>query len=250
MTTSQAEYARLSRQYQRSKGLPFRVHSEMPDHLGLVGDVRGLDVLDLACGEGFYTRRIKAAGAQRVEGVDLSSAMIDLAREQETRDPKGIAYHVSPAQDFRADRPFDIVTAAFLLNCAPDVETLRAMAKAIADNLKPGGRFVTTNSHLCDYPGADYRPYSMVTEIPHPLSDGEPYNITFLLDGGDDFTIVNYAFSRETYESALHDAGLSDIRWYPPTISEAGVAAFPAGYWDVYLSTPPLLRLTALKRST
>jgi hypothetical protein len=123
------------------------------------------------------------------------------------------------------------------------------MARAIADNLKPGGRFVTTNSHLCDHPGADYRPYSMATEVPGPLLDGAPYDITFLLDG-DDFTIVNYAFSRETYESALHDAGLSDIRWYPPTISEAGVAAFPAGYWDIYLSTPPLLRLTALKRST
>ena len=245
--TTNPEYDRLSRQYQRSKGLPFRVHSETPDHLALLGDVRGLDVLDLACGEGFYTRRIKQAGAARVEGVDLSSAMVELARDQEARDPKGIAYHVSPAEAFRSDRPFDVVAAAFLLNCAPDVDTLRAMTRGIADNLKPGGRFVATNSHLCDHPGADYSPYAMGTDIPDPLADGAPYGITFLLDDGDEFSIVNYAYSRATYESAFGDAGLTNIRWHPPTITEAGRAAFAPGFWDLYLEKPPLLRISAVK---
>ena len=69
-----AEYDDLVRQYQRSKELPFRVYSEIPDHLELLGDLRGRSVLDLACGEGFYTRLIKKAGADRVVGVDLSGA--------------------------------------------------------------------------------------------------------------------------------------------------------------------------------
>jgi hypothetical protein len=30
-----AEYDRLTRQYRRSKAMPFRVHSEIPDHLAL-----------------------------------------------------------------------------------------------------------------------------------------------------------------------------------------------------------------------
>ncbi|ODT96812.1 MAG: hypothetical protein ABS79_07830 [Planctomycetes bacterium SCN 63-9] len=242
------EYDRLSRRYQRSKGLPFRVHSEMPDHLALLGDVRGLDVLDLACGEGFYTRRIKDAGADRVEGVDLSSAMVDLARDQEARDPKGIAYHVSAAEAFRSTRPFDVVAAAFLLNCAPDVATLRAMAQSIADNLKPGGRFVTTNSHLCDHPEADYTPYAMVSDVPAVTPDGTPYGITFLLDGDDSFSIVNYTYSAATYESALRDAGLTNIRWHAPTITDDGLAAFDPGHWNLYLSKPPLLRISAEKR--
>lgn len=246
MTTT-PEYDRLSRQYQRSKGLPFRIHSEMPDHLALLGDVRGLDVLDLACGEGFYTRRIKQAGADRVEGVDLSAAMVELARDQEARDPLGIVYHVSPAEAFRSTRPFDVVAAAFLLNCAPDVAILRAMARSIADNLKPGGRFVATNSHLCDHPGADYSPYAMAANIPEQLSDGEPYQITFPLDGGDSFSIVNYFYTKGIYESALRDAGLSNIHWHPPTISGAGMAAFAPGFWDLYLSKPPLLRISAEK---
>jgi ubiquinone/menaquinone biosynthesis C-methylase UbiE len=69
-----AEYDRFTRQYQLSKRLPFRLFSEIPDHLALLGDVTGLSVLDLACGDGFYTRRIKKAGADRVVGVDLSEA--------------------------------------------------------------------------------------------------------------------------------------------------------------------------------
>jgi ubiquinone/menaquinone biosynthesis C-methylase UbiE len=41
-------------------------------------------VLDLACGEGFYTRRIKQRDAARVVGVDVSQPMIELARAEET----------------------------------------------------------------------------------------------------------------------------------------------------------------------
>lgn len=246
MTTT-PEYDRLSRQYQRSKDLPFRVHGETPDHLALIGDVRGLDVLDLACGEGFYTRRIRQAGASRVKGIDLSSAMVALARDQEARDPLGIDYHVAPAEAFRSNRLFDIVAAAFLLNCATDVAALGAMAHGIADNLKPGGRFVATNSHLCDHPGTDYSPYAMAADVPEPLADGDAYSITFLLDGGDAFSIINYFYTKETYESALRNAGLSNIRWHTPTISEAGMTAFAPAYWELYLSKPPILRISAEK---
>src|SRR5262249_53067422 len=85
-----SEYDPLAAAYQRSKLLPFRVYSEIPNHLESLGDVRDRHVLDLACGEGFYTRLIRRAGAARVVGVDLSAEMIGLAREQETKAPLGI----------------------------------------------------------------------------------------------------------------------------------------------------------------
>jgi predicted RNA methylase len=40
----------------------------------LLGDLRGKNVIDLACGEGFFTRSITWAGAARVVGVDISKA--------------------------------------------------------------------------------------------------------------------------------------------------------------------------------
>ena len=36
----------------------------------------GLSALDLACGEGFYTRVIRHCGAARVRGLDLPEAII------------------------------------------------------------------------------------------------------------------------------------------------------------------------------
>jgi 2-polyprenyl-3-methyl-5-hydroxy-6-metoxy-1,4-benzoquinol methylase len=40
------------------------------------GNVRGLDVLDLGCVTGFYSRKFIESGANKVVGVDNSEAML------------------------------------------------------------------------------------------------------------------------------------------------------------------------------
>jgi SAM-dependent methyltransferase len=239
-----AEYDQLVRPYQRSKELPFRGYSEIPDHLELIGDVRGRSVLDLACGEGFYTRLIKKAGADRVMGVDCSGRMIAMAREQEADEPLGITYMAMPAEGLEPMEPFDVVSAAFLLNCASTTTSLASMARAIAGNLLAGGRLVTTISMIWQWPGVDYSPYGMTTDVTRPLDDGEPYHVTFLIDD-DRFTIEDFAYSRATYEAALAEAGLANFRWHPPRVTEAGLTAFGPDFWRVYLTHPPILRLSA-----
>jgi SAM-dependent methyltransferase len=241
-----AEYDSLTRQYRRSKSMPFRVFSEIPDHLALLGDLHGRSVLDLACGEGFYTRLIKEAGADRVVGVDLSENMIAWAREQETAHPLGITYVCGPAESLGSIGPFDVVSGAFLLNNAPDRTTLDAMAGAIVMNLKPGGRMVMTISNFGEWPGTDYRPYGMVDDVRERLEDGTPYRITFLIDE-DTFTLVNFAHSCATYEASLRQAGLTDIRWHAPRITDEGLAAYPPGFWDTYLARPPMMRVSAVR---
>jgi SAM-dependent methyltransferase len=241
-----AEYDRLTRQYRRSKAMPFRVFSEIPDHLALLGDLRGRSVLDLACGEGFYTRLIKRAGADRVVGVDLSEGMIAMARQQETAEPLGITYVAGPAESLGPIGPFDVVSAAFLLNNAPDRPTLDAMARAVVMNLAPGGRMVMTISAFGEWPGTDYSPYGMTDDVREALADGAPYRITFLLDE-DTFTLVNYAHRRATYEAALVGAGLADVRWHTPRVTDEGLAAYPPSFWDLYLERPPVMRISAVR---
>jgi SAM-dependent methyltransferase len=241
-----AAYDRFTHQYQRSKTLPFRIFSEIPDHLDLLGDLRGRSVLDLACGDGFYTRLIKEAGADRVIGVDLSEGMIALARQREAAEPLGIDYLVAPAEELGPIGPFDVVTAAFLLNCSPTRASLAAMARTIAANLKPGGRFVTTNSNLCAWPGVDFSPYGMSSDVTSPLPDGAPYHITFLLDDDDRFTIENYAHTLAAYEGALREAGVTPLRWHPPRVTKEGMDLYGSFYWHVYLANPPILRLSAV----
>src|SRR5262249_48186740 len=87
-------YDEIAAEYKRAKQQPWRLHLEHFTLFKLLGDLSGKSVLDLACGEGFYTRFIKRRGAARVVGVDLSHGMIELARREEERDSLGIDYLV------------------------------------------------------------------------------------------------------------------------------------------------------------
>src|SRR5438034_418000 len=53
--------------------------------LELLGDLAGREVLDAACGEGYFSRVLAARGA-RVTGLDLSPRLIAMAR---AKDPDG-----------------------------------------------------------------------------------------------------------------------------------------------------------------
>ena len=52
--------------------------------LGLLGDVRGLDIVELGCGSAFLSASLARAGARPV-GVDLSPAQLDTARRCQRR---------------------------------------------------------------------------------------------------------------------------------------------------------------------
>jgi len=81
----------------------FREEMNKPAALKMVGNVKGKQLLDLACGEGYNTRILAKKGA-RVIGVDFSKEMIKLARERERRDRLGIRYYVSDAADLKSWR--------------------------------------------------------------------------------------------------------------------------------------------------
>ncbi|MDB5338603.1 MAG: hypothetical protein JWN70_4222, partial [Planctomycetaceae bacterium] len=144
MTTN---YDPIAEQYKLSKQQPWRTHIEAYSLLQLVGNPAGMSVLDVACGEGFYTRLLRQQGAAKVTGVDLSQGMIDLARRQESLHQQGIDYLVGDAKHLELPAQYDLVVAAYLLNYAQDRQELAAMAHGIARCLKPGGRFVTVNSN-------------------------------------------------------------------------------------------------------
>ena len=113
----------------------------------MLGDVAGKSVLDLACGEGFYSRRIKKNGAEQVIGVDLSENMIKLARKREAQDRLGIIYTVGDITELGEIGNFDLVVASYLLNYAQTRGQLLDMCQTIFANLKPGGRFVSINNN-------------------------------------------------------------------------------------------------------
>jgi 2-polyprenyl-3-methyl-5-hydroxy-6-metoxy-1,4-benzoquinol methylase len=50
----------------------------------MMGDVKGKTVLDLGCGEGYYSRVFAELGAQ-VTGIDFSEEIVNAAIEEELK---------------------------------------------------------------------------------------------------------------------------------------------------------------------
>lgn len=67
---------------------------------GLLPDLVGARVLDLACGQGLATRELVDAGATSVIGVDAAAPMIELAR-QRTDPAAPVSYVVDDATRHR-----------------------------------------------------------------------------------------------------------------------------------------------------
>jgi len=76
-------YDPIAEQYKRSKQQPWRKYIEAFTLMELIGNPTGKSVIDIACGEGYYTRLLWRRGAAKVVGIDLSEHMIQLARDQE-----------------------------------------------------------------------------------------------------------------------------------------------------------------------
>lgn len=216
--------------------------------LETIGPVDGLAVLDVACGEGFYTRLLKHRGAARMSGVDLSDGMVTLARKQEAESPLGIDYHVGDGRDLRLPQQYDLVVAAYLLNYARTPGELGAMCTSIARCLRPGGRFVTVNSSpALDFTTApSYRRYGFETTVAGPWRDGAPVTWTFFLEDGS-FSIENYYLPVAVHEDTLRHAGFRTVRWHRPRVSPDGQARHGGAFWEPFVQSPPITFIECVK---
>jgi ubiquinone/menaquinone biosynthesis C-methylase UbiE len=113
----------------------------------MVGDVQGLRLLDMACGEGYFSRFYAKAGAD-VTGIDISENQIAGAQEEESRTPLGIQYQVADASIMNniESESFDIVISFMALM---DIENYEGAIMQASRVLKPGGRFVFILIHPC-----------------------------------------------------------------------------------------------------
>ena len=135
-------YDTIAERYRDSKWLLFRHFIERYTVMTLLGDLHDRTVLDMACGEGVYTRQFKRAGAAQVTGVDISPAMVALAEAQERVEPIGCRYVCADAAAFTPTAPVDVVTAIYLLNYARTPQEISRFGRACFRALRPGGLLV------------------------------------------------------------------------------------------------------------
>jgi len=110
----------------------------------------GETVLDIACGNGLTSRRMAALGA-RVLAFDFAEEMIAAARQRSVENHGAIQYQILDATDQAAllalgPGKFD----AALCNMAlMDMADICPLMHALAQLLRPGGRFVLSVMHPC-----------------------------------------------------------------------------------------------------
>ena len=240
MTTN---YDSLTDEYRKSKFQPWRAHVESFTVLDILGVIEGKSVLDLACGEGFYSRILKRRHADRVVGVDLSQGMIDLARKQELQNPLGIEYLAHDAKSLELGEKFDVVFAAYLLNYSQNFDDLIQMCKTVKRHLRPGGRFVSVNSNP-NYRGSSIamRKYGFERDET-PDIDGKPIEYRFYDEKGSAIEVTNYHLSESLHAEAFEVAGLPHLKWHSLRVSPEGLKDFGQAYWSEILQFEPSIVL-------
>jgi len=239
-------YDAIAEQYKNSKQLGFRKCIEEYTLLKLIGNVSNKKILDLACGEGIYTRKIKALGAAKILGVDLSSEMIKLAEAEEIKNPIGCEYLVNDALSLDKVDDFDVVMCMYLFNYAQTKEELLQMCKTVFLNLKAGGKLVGFNDNpmnkLENY--ATYKEYGFIKESTETRKEGDFVRYIIFNPDGTEFSFNNFYLSPQTYEACFKEVGFKNFRWEGPFL---GSKVTDTEYWDTFFNDPPLIGFSAEK---
>jgi SAM-dependent methyltransferase len=240
VTARHAEYDDIAAEYAASKQLPFRIVVEAPTLFRLAGDVAGLDILDLACGEGTYSRAFARRGAKSVMGIDLSDAMVERARGIERDAPLGTSYRQGDAASLGKVGAFDLVLTSYLFNYAQTPEQLAAFARTVQANLKPGGRLIGINDNPLT-PEDRYvslEAFGFTRTVERPRRPGSRVRYQFGNWGFDNFWLAP-----ATYRQVFAETGLVDFRFVPPSADIKG-GEEPA-LWQRFLEDCPIVGLEA-----
>jgi ubiquinone/menaquinone biosynthesis C-methylase UbiE len=114
----------------------------LPNLLRLLDLKKDQKILDLACGQGFFSREFAKTGAS-VLGVDLSKNLIDIARKNS---PREIAYEVSPADKLQ----FLDNGSVDLIACISAIQNMSNVPEVLAECarvMKVGSRMVIVMNH-------------------------------------------------------------------------------------------------------
>ena len=135
---------------QKAQTNDFRMYYIMPWTLELLGDVNGLNVLDLGCGEGGYAREMASQGAD-VTAIDCSEMAIEYAILAAEEKQLEISHFVRNSNDLHGieNESFDVVLCAMMMM---DVEDLNGTLKEIRRVLKKQGKVFVSILHPCFKP--------------------------------------------------------------------------------------------------
>nr|WBQ01561.1 PlmH [Aspergillus flavipes] len=214
------QYDSFAKEYNTLKYLPAGLleQATVEAHLG---DVQGLDVLDLACGSGFYSQKIGERGARQVLGLDESDEMVRVATAATASSSGSLQFRVvNCAQPFTVGA-HDLVLAIWLLNYATTEAELLTMWRNIFNNLRPGGRClgITSNPDMLTSVFPSGPRYGLtITNLENPVYGAVRARVD--AHTSPPITFEAYTRQRALYEKTAHAAGFCRLRWLPAQVPD------------------------------
>lgn len=216
-----AEYAEAGRRHWAQDAATWGIWEIREEELGVLGDVAGLDVVELGCGTAYWSAWLARRGA-RPTGVDLSEAQLATAHELQREHGLDFPLLLASAEDVPLpDAAYDLALSEYgaSLWCEP-----AAWIGEAARLLRPSGRLVfLTNSLLIALCSPDegaaearlLRPQDSIRRLEWPGEEG----VEFHLAHGEWIALLRGAgFAIE----ALHElyapegAGQTRFEWVTP----------------------------------
>lgn len=184
-----------------------------------LGDLSGLHVLDMPCGEGKYTCEMFERGAARVTSVDICNTMLGLSRDRVAEIGKSDCWQsvqgdVTVPMEALGDSVFDRQLANFLFEYSPNQQALEQTAVNLFRSMKPGGLMA------CAYvPGAKGKDDIdkvreavgiQATVLTDDIQPGDAVTVTYhRMDPPFTYTIHYWPVAHVA--KALEDAGFVDV---------------------------------------
>ena len=198
----------------------------LPNILRLIEPKKGQQVLEIGCGEGFFSEEIAKKGST-VTGCDISPELIALAKQ------KGRAsYVVTPAQNLSLfkDSSFDVVLAVLTLQ---NMERLDLVMKETSRVLCAKGRFIFVLNHpVIRSPQTSSWDYDEKKKIQYRRLDAylSERKVSIDMHPGSGKKSLTYSFQRslQEYMKLLRSAGFSIVmleEWISHRKSAAGPRA-------------------------
>lgn len=151
---------------------------DFPSMTALIGDVTGLDIVDLGCGSGVYAQYFIDNHAAKVTCIDASSEMIDIVQSKLGTRVDTHVIDISQGLAVIEAGSADRVISALMIHYLADLNALCADVSRI---LKQGGEFVFSTHHpfadFNDSASDNYFQRELITDMWNTV--GEPVKVQF-----------------------------------------------------------------------
>ena len=117
----------------------------LPNLLRLVNPQKEETILDLACGQGFFSREFSKSGA-KVIGTDISKELIEIAKKNQENSGKEVEFRAAPADKlgFIKNNSIDKITIVLAIQ---NIENLNETLSECARVLKKNGKLFLVMNH-------------------------------------------------------------------------------------------------------